>query len=302
MKPALLVLAAGIGSRYGGVKQIDGVGRHNETLLDYSTYDAKRAGFGKAVYVIRPEIEKEFCERFFNRVSKNFDAEYVFQTHDKFLNSMQLTAAKDRKKPWGTIHAVICAKDAVKTPFAIINADDYYGRSAFEIMGKYLSSITNESTEHAMVGYMLGNTLSKSGMVSRGICEIKNNELASMKENKEIGYEGNRIISIIDGKKIECTGNEWVSMNFFGFSIMVMENFVQYFEKFISENAENEKAECLLPSGVNEIVSSGKGKIKFFTSQDNWFGMTYPEDREKVRKEIEKKINDGCYPDMLWEK
>jgi hypothetical protein len=302
MKPTLLVLAAGKGSRYGGVKQIDAVGLHNETLLDFATYDAKRCGYGKVVYIIRRDIEKDFRERFFDRVAKHFDAEYVFQSGDKFLNAAQIAASKNRTKPWGTIHAVICAKDAVKTPFTVINADDYYGRSAFETMGKYLSGVADNSTEHAMVGYVLGNTMSRSGTVSRGVCEVKDGYLSSVTEQTKIGYEGgDKIVSEIGDKKITLTGSEWVSMNFFGFTLQAFPEFVSYFENFIANNASSEKAECLLPVGAGEIISSGKGKIKFFTSEDNWFGMTYPEDRGIVRAEIAKKIKNGYYPEYLWE-
>jgi choline kinase len=301
MKQTLLVLAAGMGSRYGGVKQIDGVGLHNETLLDFASYDARRGGFGKVVYIIRREIEKDFRERLFDRVAKNFDAEYVFQSGEKFLTEGQIAASKDRTKPWGTMHAVICAKQALKTPFTVINADDYYGRAAFETMGAYLAAVKEDSTEHAMVGYVLGNTMSRSGTVSRGVCEVKDGYLQSITEQTKIGYESDKIVSLIDDKKITLTGREWVSMNFFGFTLQAIPEFISYFENFIKDNAASEKAECLLPVGASEIVSGGKGKIKFFTSEENWFGMTYPEDRAIVRAEIAKKIKSGYYPEHLWD-
>ena len=187
MKPALVVLAAGMGSRYGGVKQIDGVGRHDETLLDYATYDAVRSGYGKAVYIIRKDIEQDFRTRFFDRVAKNVDAEYVFQSREQLLSASQIEASKNRQKPWGTVHAVLCAKQAVNTPFTVINADDYYGRAAFETLSAYLSSINNDSVEQAMVGYVLKQTMSKSGTVSRGVCEVKNGCLVSITEQTKIG-------------------------------------------------------------------------------------------------------------------
>ena len=303
MKPSLVVLAAGMGSRYGGVKQIDGVGRCNETLLDYATFDAKKSGYGSVVYIIRKDIEEAFRERIFNRVAKNFDAHYVFQSRETLLSAAQIEASKNRTKPWGTIHALLCAKDAVKTPFTVINADDYYGRSAFETLGNYLSGISATSTEHAMVGYVLGNTLSKTGTVSRGVCEVNNGSLASIEEQTKIGYgEGGGIISLIGDKKISLTGNECVSMNFFGFSNRVFEDFTRYFNSFIEKNAASEAAECLLPSGAGELITGRRGSIKVFTSTEKWFGMTYPEDREIVRAEIAGKIATGYYPEKLWEK
>jgi len=213
MKPTLLVLAAGMGSRYGGVKQIDSVGKNGECLLDFAAYDAKKSGFGKIVYIIRKDIEKDFRERLFDRVARNFDAEYVFQNHDSLLSEEQKRLSENRAKPWGTAHAVLCAEQALKTPFAVINSDDYYGREAFETLGKYLSGIENDSTEHAMVGYILGNTMSKNGSVSRGVCSVKDGKLESIVENLKIYYEGQKIISDLGNKKVEMTGKEWVSMN-----------------------------------------------------------------------------------------
>jgi dTDP-glucose pyrophosphorylase len=302
MKPTLLVLAAGVGSRYGGVKQIDAVGLHGETLLDFATYDAKQSGYGKVVYIIRKNIEKDFRERLFDRVARNIDAEYVFQTRDTFLTEAQKAVSVARSKPWGTMHAVLCAKDVIKTPFTVINADDYYGRNAFETLGAHLSRLSNDNTEHAMVGYLLGHTMSKTGTVSRGVCAEKDGYLVSMQEQTKIGYEDDGIVSLIDDKKITLTGNEWVSMNFFGFTPSALEQFSSFWESFIAVNASSEKAECLLPEAVNRMVLDGKGRIKFYTSKENWFGMTYPEDRAIVKAEIAMKIETGYYPATLWEK
>ncbi|MGN1164003.1 MAG: hypothetical protein ACI4S4_04250, partial [Candidatus Ornithospirochaeta sp.] len=186
MKPTLVVMAAGMGSRYGGVKQIDAVGMHGETLLDYGIFDAKNAGFGKVVFIIRKDIEKDFRERLFDRIAKNMDAEYVFQGKDSLLTPEEIALAKDRQKPWGTIHAVLCSKDAVKTPFAVINSDDYYGRSAYQTMGKYLSGLENSDTTHAMVGFVLENTMSPSGSVTRAICKKKDGMLTELVETFKI--------------------------------------------------------------------------------------------------------------------
>ena len=301
MKPTLLVLAAGMGSRYGGVKQIDAVGLNNECLLDFAAYDAKKCGFGKVVFVIRKDIEKDFRERLFDRVAKNFDAEYVFQTKDALLDEQEIARAADRTKPWGTIHAVLCAEKAINSPFAVINSDDYYGRDAFKTLGEYLSNIDPHSPEHAMVGYVLGNTMSKSGSVSRGVCTVKDGYLESITENTKISYKDDGIVSELDGKEIPLTGKEWVSMNLFAFSLKAFTGFHEYWDNFKKTSLELPKAEALLPVAASDIVKAKEGSIKFFTSTEKWFGMTYPEDRAIVKQEIAKKIADGYYPETLWE-
>lgn len=300
MEPVLLVLAAGMGSRYGGVKQIDSVGMHGETLLDFGVYDAHKSGYGKVVFIIRKDIEKDFRERLFDRIARNMDAEYVFQGLDSLLTPEQLALSQGRKKPWGTIHAVLCARDAVQAPFTVINADDYYGRDAFQTMSGHLSQLENDSTEHAMVGYVLENTMSRSGSVSRAVCTVTDGYLESMRENTKIEYVGDQIISHIDGTDKQLTGKEWVSMNFFGFTPKAFDSFDLYFERFMEKNVREEKAECYLPEGASDIVTSGAGKIKFYTTQEKWFGMTYSEDRELVRQALAKKIAEGYYPEQLW--
>lgn len=309
MKPTLLVLAAGMGSRYGGVKQIDSVGKNGECLLDFAAFDAKKCGFGKVVYIIRKDIEKDFRERLFDRVARNFDAEYVFQTPEALLTEEEIAVAKNngRQKPWGTIHAVLCAKQAIHEPFAVINADDYYGRNAFETLGKYLSSIDNDSTEHAIVGYTLGKTMSRNGSVSRGVCKTKDGYLESITENTKIYYtgenfSGNEIESDLNGKIVKLTGNETVSMNLFGFSPKAFERFEKYWDDFKKTSLSSPKAEALLPIAASDIIKNNEGKIKVFTSDESWFGMTYPEDKQLVKDEIAKKIEAGYYPEKLWEK
>ena len=303
MKPTLLVLAAGMGSRYGGVKQIDAVGVHGETLLDFGVYDAHNAGYGKVVFIIRKDIEKDFRERLFDRIARNMDAEYVFQSLDSLLTPEQIKASANRKKPWGTIHALLCAKDVVKEPFTVVNADDYYGRSAYQTLGKYLSTLNPSDTTHAMVGFILENTMSKNGSVSRGVCEVKDGNLVSMVENTKIEYTPDgKIVSHLDGKDVYLTGKEPVSMNFFGFTPKAFDDFQEYWDDFIKANVTEEKKECLLPNGASEIVTSGKGSIKVFTSEDRWFGMTYPEDKPLVMAEIKAKLESGYYPEKLWEK
>ncbi len=302
MKPTLVVLAAGMGSRYGGVKQIDSVGKNGETLLDFGVYDALQAGFKKVVFIIRKDIEKDFKERIFDRVSRNMEAEYVFQSLDSLLTDKQKALSKDRKKPWGTIHAILCARDVINEPFCVINSDDYYGREAFEIIARHLSSLEEGSKEHAMVGYVLKNTMSKSGSVSRAVCTVSDDYLVSMKENTKIEYVGDTIISHLDGKDIEMKGDEWVSMNFFGFAPSAFEVFDKFWDDFISKNIESEKSESYLPEGASEIVKTNQGKLKFYTTNEKWFGMTYSEDRANVKQELAKKIEEGYYPQKLWEK
>lgn len=303
MKPTLLVLAAGMGSRYGGVKQIDAVGMHNETLLDFGVYDARLSGYGKVVFIIRKDIEHDFRERLFDRIARNMDAEYVFQGLDSLLTPEQVEASKGRKKPWGTIHALLCAKDVVNTPFTVVNADDYYGRSAYQSLGAYLTKLPVDSREHAMVGYVLENTMSRSGSVSRGICEAQNGKLVNMVEHTKIEYTSDgHIVSHFNGNDIALTGKETVSMNFFGFTPKVFDSFVPYWEKFIRDNATTEKVECLLPNGAGKMVQDGEGTIEVLTSQEKWFGMTYPEDKKIVCDELKKKILAGYYPEKLWER
>lgn len=302
MKPTLLVLAAGMGSRYGGVKQIDAVGKNGECLLDFATFDAKKSGFGKVVYIIRKDIEKDFRERLFDRVARNMDAEYVFQSHESLLTAEQIKLSAGRSKPWGTAHAVLCAEKAVNEPFAVINSDDYYGRNAFETLGKHLSSINNDSTEHAMVGYVLEKTMSRNGSVSRGVCTVKDENLVSIVENLKIYFEDGKVVSDMGGTKEILTGKETVSMNLFGFSPKAFEEFNSYWENFIKDNVTAEKTEALLPVVASDIIRDKKGSVKVYTSEESWFGMTYPEDRENVKNEIAKKITEGYYPEILWEK
>ena len=303
MKPTLLVMAAGLGSRYGGVKQIDAVGMHGETLLDFGVYDALNADYGKVVFIIRKDIEHDFRERLFDRIARNMDAEYVFQERTSLLTEDEASVSEGRKKPWGTIQAILCAKDAVKTPFAVINADDYYGRSAYSILGEYLSGLENSDTTHAMVGFTLKNTMSPSGSVSRAICIIKDGALVSMEENTKIEYTSDGgVVSHMPSGDVMLTGEEPVSMNFFGFTPKAFDSFMEYWEAFKRSSIREEKVECLLPNGVSEMVTSGEGSIRVFTTPDKWFGMTYSEDKAMVMSELRKKIEEGYYPEKLWEK
>lgn len=301
MKPTLLILAAGMGSRYGGVKQIASVGMHDETLLDYAVYDAMRNGFGKVVFVIRKDIEADFRERFFNKIARNCNAEYVFQSLDSLLTAQQIQMHVNRKKPWGTAHAVLCAEKAIQQPFAVINADDYYGRLAYQTMSTHLSTISNDSTNYAMVGYMLENTMSKVGSVSRGICQVEKGMLLTIREHPNVAYSSGRAIVSGTGEHIEkLTGREPVSMNFFGFTPKIFEWFHLYFNEFLEKSITSETSECFLSEGVNLLIQRGLGTIKCYTTIEQWFGMTYPEERDLVKMNIVNKIRENYYPEFLW--
>lgn len=305
MKPTLLVLAAGMGSRYGGVKQIDAVGAHGEALLDYSVYDARRAGYGKVVFIIRKDIEKDFRERLFDRIARNMDAQYVFQGLDSLLTEDQYRTACEngRAKPWGTVHALLCARDAVKEPFTVINADDYYGVQSYKILGDYLSTLTPDSTQYAMVGYTLNKTMTPAGSVSRGVCQVKDGFLQGMRENTKIEFDPQgRVVSHLPEGDVYLTGEEPVSMNFFGFTPAAFDYFGKYFADFIPAAVSTPKGECLLPDAAGEIVRLGLGTMRVFGTPERWFGMTYREDREVVRENLIRKTAEGLYPEKLWEK
>lgn len=302
MKPTLVVMAAGMGSRYGGVKQIDAVGMHGETLLDFGIYDAAHNGYGKVVFIIRKDIEKDFRERLFDRIARNMDAEYVFQSREALLTEEEIALSKDRTKPWGTIQAILCSESAVKTPFTVVNADDYYGRSAYVTMGEYLSKLNNDDRTHAMVGFVLKNTMSPSGSVTRAICVEKDGILLSMEENPKILWKDGKVVTLRDEGEVVLTGNELVSMNFFGFTPRVYDSFREYWEEFKKTSIREPKKECLLPNGVSEMVEKGEGSIRVLSSDDKWFGMTYPEDKPTVMRELRAKIESGYYPEKLWEK
>ena len=230
------------------------------------------------------------------------DAEYVFQSRESLLAPEELALAGGRQKPWGTIHAVLCAEKAVKTPFTVVNADDYYGRSAYGTMGKYLSSLSNDDVTHAMVGFTLENTMSPSGSVTRAICEADSEGyVTSLVETFKILWRDGKVVSILPDREEYLTGKELVSMNFFGFTPKIFEGFNTFWEEFKRDNITSPKAECLLSTGVCEIIARGEGKLKLLSSDDRWFGMTYPEDKPQVMQALREKIESGYYPEKLWE-
>jgi dTDP-glucose pyrophosphorylase len=296
-KPTLLVLAAGMGSRYGGLKQIDPVGPADETIIDYSIYDAMRAGFGKLVFVIRKDIEQQFKEIVGARFEKRIAVEYVFQELDKLPPGCSLPAG--RTKPWGTTHAILMAADTIREPFAAINADDFYGAEAYRLLAQHLTSGT---TDYAMVGFILRNTLSKFGSVARGVCRVdENNHLKSVVEMMKIEPDGGGAKNTdAAGQITKLTGEEAVSMNFWGFTPALFPQLKTQFEAFLKKSGNELKSECYIPSTVNDLVVVGQAKVKVLRTNDFWFGVTYREDRPQVVESIRQLIAQGKYPEKLW--
>lgn len=301
MKPTLLILAAGVGSRYGSLKQIDPVGPEGETIIDYSVFDAKRAGFGKVVFVIRKDIESEFREVFVNRLSKHIEVDYVFQELDMLPEGFVPPAG--RVKPWGTGHAILMAEKAIHEPFAALNADDFYGANAFEVMAAYLNSLTPESqTDYSMVGYDLGKTMSEHGSVSRGICRKDDNDwLVEVTERTKIAYTEAGIADVQPGcEPLILSKDDIVSMNFWGFTPEYFKQTGILFNEFLSGNINEPKAEFYIPLAVDALIKQKKARIKVLRSHDQWFGVTYKEDKPLVVNKIRQLIHQGFYPGKLW--
>lgn len=297
-KPSLLIMAAGLGSRYGSLKQIDPVGPSGEAIIDYSVYDAVRAGFDKVVFVIRKNIEDEFRNSLLKRFEKFTDIDYVFQELDMLPEPYSLPA--ERIKPWGTAHAVLMAKGKINQPFAAINADDFYGMDAFRKMANHLQSQGME-TDYSMVGYDLEKTLSEHGSVSRGVCSLDSDGyLKTIKERTHIRREGREIVFEENGQKFPLDRNTKVSMNFWGFTPTIFRQIERGFKEFLSKNISELKSEYYIPALVDELIKSGNGRVNVLTSKARWFGVTYREDREMVINEIRKLVDAGDYPENLW--
>ena len=301
MKPTLLILAAGMGSRYGGLKQLDQVGPSGETIIDYSIYDAIRAGFGKVIFIIKEAIEDDFKETFVERLKDKIAIDYVFQ--ETWMVPEGVTIPDNRSKPWGTGHAVMMADGKIHEPFAVINADDFYGRGAFETLAGYYKDWTPElSADYCMVGYRLANTLSEFGAVSRGVCEPDEKSfLVDVVERTQIARSG-ADIAYKDEKEqqVVLPGDTIVSMNFWGFTPSLFGFLNTGFEAFIRKNAENLKAEFFIPSVVNDLIKSKQATVRILHCEEKWFGMTYREDRETVVKSIRELVEQGGYPENLW--
>jgi dTDP-glucose pyrophosphorylase len=299
--PVLVVLAAGIGSRYGGVKQIDRVGQNGEVLLDFSVYDARRAGFAKVVFIIRHEIEKDFKEVVLNRLGASLPWEVVFQELDSLIPAAVLAESRraGRVKPWGTAHALLCAEDKIDAPFAIINADDFYGREAFAALGQYLAS--PDLRDACIVPYALSKTLSPRGTVTRGVCEIEGGYLKSVDELTAIAREGDRIFNTVPtGERRELSPDTPVSMNCWGFPPSIFPDLRRYFENFLQSAGNQPRAECYLPLAADWFIKAGLLKFKVLNADSAWFGVTYKEDRESAVNHIAGLVKQGVYPASLW--
>ena len=302
IKPTLLVLAAGMGSRYGSLKQMDGVGPNGEAIIDYSVYDAIRAGFGKVVFVIRHSFEADFKEVFnAERFGHKIEVEYVFQELDYLPEGF--TLPEGRVKPWGTNHAVMMAAKAINEPFAVINADDFYGRTAYVTIGDYLKQLADSEGRYCMVGYQVSKTLSENGTVSRGVCSIDEEKfLTSIVERTKIERNAEGTIVFHDlGEDEALEENTPVSMNLFGFTPDYFAYSEEYFKGFLAENSENLKSEFFIPLMVNHLVGGGAAKLKVLSTSALWFGVTYKEDKPALVAKIEELIADGVYPRNLWE-
>ena len=298
MKPTLLILAAGMASRYGSMKQIQAFGPGGETIMDYSIYDAMRAGFGKVVFIIREEFEEDFKEIFEPKLNGKIATDYVYQDLQSFIGEYQVPA--ERSKPWGTAHAVLCAKDAVKEPFAVINADDFYGRDAFEKANKFLTTEVREDL-YAIIGYELAKTLSDHGTVSRGVCEVDaQGYLVSIAERTKVGREDGKIIYDENGQKHELSSQAKVSMNFWCFHPTVFDMTEKAFHEFLAKSASDPKAEFFIPIIGDHLVRSGSGRIKVIPTGAQWFGVTYKEDAPEVKANLEHLVHQGEYPPKLW--
>ena len=303
MKPTLLLLAAGMGSRYGGLKQLDGLGPNGETIMDYSIYDAIKAGFGKIVFVIRKDFEQDFRDKVLSKYEGHVPVELCFQSLDALPEGF--TCPEGRVKPWGTNHAVLMAKDVIKEPFCVINCDDFYNRDAFMVIGKFLSELPEGSTNrYAMVGFRVGNTLSDNGTVARGICsKDADGCLTTVVERTEImRVDGPVCYKDEEGKWVAVEDNTPVSMNMWGFTPDYFAHSEEYFKGFLADpaNMANPKAEFFIQLMVNKLINDGTATVKVLDTTSKWFGVTYAADRQSVVDKIQSLINEGVYPDKLW--
>jgi hypothetical protein len=300
MNPTLLVMAAGMGSRFGGLKQVASVGPNGATLLDYSLYNAKKAGFDRVVFVIRQDMAEDFKEAVGVKWEPSLKVRYVYQELGMLPVDMPVPA--ERKKPWGTAHAVWVAQDAVPGPFAVINADDYYGPKAFGALGKFLSKADPKGWEFSMVGYALKNTLSPHGAVSRGVCKATpGGLLKGVEEHTDIVANG-KFLKGMDakGKSKRLTGQETVSMNLWGFTPQIYGALDKALVGFLKKKGKDLKAECYLPTVVDELIQKKQAKVKVLPTTDVWYGLTYPEDKAYVYEQMHKLVFKKVYPEKLW--
>jgi len=299
MKPTLLILAAGMASRYGSMKQTEGFGPNGETIMDYSIYDAIKAGFGKVVFIIRKEFAQDFEEDFNEKLKGKIDVEYVYQAMDSFVDPSDIPAG--RTKPWGTGHAVLVAEDAINEPFAVINADDFYGREAFQKAADFLTTQCDEDT-YAIIGYKLKNTLSEHGTVSRGVCTVdENGNLVNINERTKISRKNGKVIYEDEsGNDVEVPESSNVSMNFWCFHPAVFGLIRELFKDFPRNNKDNIKAEFFIPIIADHFIQHKKGEIKMISTGSQWFGVTYKEDAPSVKESLDRLVDDKVYPENLW--
>ena len=301
-QPTLLILAAGMGSRYGGLKQLDPMGPNGETVLDYSVFDALRAGFGKVVFVIRRDFEDEFKTKVGAKFAHKIPVEYAFQSLTDLPEGFSVP--EGRVKPWGTTHAVLAAESVVKEPFAMINADDFYGQDAFAKLAEDLRKPRPEGAavkNYSMVGFQLRKTLSEHGSVARGVCTSKDGKLASVTEMTKIVKTDSGARNEEDpANPVELTGNELVSMNFWGFTTELFPQLREAFVDFLKQHGNDPKSECYVPKVVDALIKAGKAEVEVLETTSSWFGVTYPEDKAIVVSSIKKLTDAGEYPAPLW--
>lgn len=301
MKPTLFVLAAGMGSRYGGLKQLDDLGPHGETIMDYSIYDAIHAGFGKVVFVIRKDFEDDFRSKILSKYEGHIPVEVVFQSTQDLPEGF--TCPAGRTKPWGTNHALLMGRNVIKEPFAIINSDDYYGRNSFEVMAQELSNLPEGSKHnYSMLGFKVGNTMSESGSVSRGVCETVDGYLTGIVERTSIAYDENHNIFFDDeqGHSVQLAPDTPVSMNFWGFTPDYFDYSEQAFVEFLKAHINEPKSEFFIPTVVNRLISEKKARVKVLKTDSKWFGVTYSADRQGVVDKFAALHDSGFYPDSMF--
>ncbi|MDB4901449.1 MAG: Nucleotidyl transferase [Mucilaginibacter sp.] len=299
MKPTLLILAAGMASRYGSMKQVDGFGPHGETIIDYSIYDAIKAGFGKVSFIIREEFQDSFKAIFEPKLKGRIETDYIFQSYD--LKPFGIDKNIERAKPWGTAHAVLSARNQVHEPFCVINADDFYGFDAFDKMAKFLNNEVADD-KFSIIGYKVYKTLSEYGTVSRGVCEVddKGNMVAINERLKVYFAKDGSVVYEEDGKEFPLAPDTPVSMNFWGFTPAVFKLTEPLFKAFVKANENNPKAEFFIPLIGDELIKSGEASFKVIPTDAKWFGVTYKEDKPIVQKSISDLVNNGTYPQNLW--
>ena len=298
MKPTLLILAAGMASRYGSMKQIDGFGPNGETIIDYSIHDAIKAGFGKVVFIIKEEFVDNFKSIFEPKLNGKIETDYVFQKFDIKQYGVELEI--ERAKPWGTAHAVLAARHVVKEPFAVINADDFYGLDAFQKMNDFLTKEANGST-FSMIGYEIGKTLSEHGSVSRGVCKVDAaGNLEEIVERTNVYKEFDVIVYEENDHKHPLEFDTRVSMNFWGFTPEIFNISLELFKEFAHANKDNPKAEFFIPLVGDHLIRTNKAVVKVIPTSSQWFGVTYKEDKPIVQESIDQLVKDGTYPENLW--